>query len=165
MLVAEPAFGVGIGQYSPSSAQFAPTALLKIWRPDNAHNNLAQIAGELGLIGLTTFLFVLAASLSIRSNARVTNQLCGPLIAGLAAFILTWLGGHPLLIAEVAYAFWIALGLAAANVTCDSRENVPAGCWPGHRAASGVDPLPRRHEIGRSRHDKRDLWSVREDNS
>ena len=51
----------------------------------------------------------------------------GPLIAGLAAFILTWLGGHPLLIAEVAYPFWIALGLAAASAAGVSRENVSAG--------------------------------------
>ena len=34
-----------------------------------------------------------------------------PLIRlALAAFILTWLGGHPLLVAEVAYPFWITLG-------------------------------------------------------
>ena len=55
MLFAHPAFGVGIGQYSSASAHFAPPALFKLWRPENAHNNLAQIAGELGLIGLITF--------------------------------------------------------------------------------------------------------------
>ncbi len=127
MLVAEPVFGVGIGQYIPRSAHFAPPVLLEIFRPDNAHNNLAQIAGELGLLGLTTFLLVLAVSFSTRSNTRDANQLRGPLIAGLAAFILTWLGGHPMLIAEVAYPFWIALSLAAAIVARDSRENVSAG--------------------------------------
>ncbi len=65
MLLAEPAFGVGIGQYSPASGHFGPPALFQLWRPDNAHNNLAQIAGELGLIGLITFLLVLAASFRV----------------------------------------------------------------------------------------------------
>ena len=125
MLFAEPAFGVGIGQYNLWSAHFAPPELFKLWRPDNAHNNLAQIAGELGLIGLTTFLIVLAVSL--RSRIAAANSLRWPLIAGVATFILTWLGGHPLLIPEVAYPFWITLGVAAAFVAADFKGHVPAG--------------------------------------
>jgi hypothetical protein len=124
MLFAEPAFGVGIGQYNVWSAHFAPPELFKLWRPDNAHNNLAQIAGELGLIGLTTFLIVLAVSL--RSRFAPANSLRWPLIAGVATFILTWLGGHPLLIPEVAYPFWITLGVAAAFVAADLKGHVPA---------------------------------------
>ena len=48
MLLAEPAFGVGIGQYARRRRRFAPPGVVPLWRPDNAHNNLAQIAGELG---------------------------------------------------------------------------------------------------------------------
>jgi hypothetical protein len=36
-----------------------------------------------------------------------------PVLVGLAAFILSWLGGHPLLVPEVAYPFWLALGIVA----------------------------------------------------
>ena len=50
-----------------------------------------------------------------------------PVLLGLAAFILTWLGGHPLLVAEAAYPFWIALGVAAAVVARDSSANLSAG--------------------------------------
>ena len=131
--MADPAFGVGVGQYSLWSGHFGPPALLQLWRPDNAHNNLAQVAGELGLIGLVTFVIVLAASLMIRSRAAGVNSLRGPLTAALAAFILTWLGGHPLLIPEVSYPFWITIGVVACarRVTIQTR---PAGCshwsWP-----------------------------------
>ncbi len=125
MLFAEPAFGVGIGQYNVWSAHFAPPELFKLWRPDNAHNNLAQVAGELGLIGLTSFLILLAVSL--RSRMAGANSLRWPLIAGVATFILTWLGGHPLLIPEVAYPFWITLGVAAAFVAADFKGHVQAG--------------------------------------
>jgi O-antigen ligase len=126
MLAAEPAFGVGIGQYSLWSAHFAPPALFKIWRPDNAHNNLAQIAGELGIVGFIAFCVVLAAALAIRSKTPDRSWLRGPLIAGLGVFILTWLGGHPLLVPEAAYPFWIALGMAAALVAPDFRVIAPS---------------------------------------
>jgi hypothetical protein len=46
-----------------------------------------------------------------------------PVVLGLAVFILTWLGGHPLLVADVAYPFWITLGVVAALVASDSRAN------------------------------------------
>ena len=50
----------------------------------------------------------------------------GALIAGLAAFILTWLGGHPLLVGEVAFPFWIVLGVAAGLVPLHSATSSPA---------------------------------------
>jgi hypothetical protein len=36
------------------------------------------------------------------------------LFAGLVAFLLSCLGGHPLMVPEASYPFWMALGLAAA---------------------------------------------------
>jgi O-antigen ligase/polysaccharide polymerase Wzy-like membrane protein len=123
MLFAEPAFGVGIGQYSLWSAHYAPPELFKIWRPDNAHNNLAQIAGELGLVGLITFVIVLVVSFRTRSNVPAANVMRGPLIAGLSVFILTWLGGHPLLVGESAYPFWITLGVVATVIASDFKAN------------------------------------------
>jgi hypothetical protein len=36
-------------------------------------------------------------------------------MAGLGVFVLTWLGGHPLLVPEVAYPFWAMLGVVAGS--------------------------------------------------
>ena len=142
MLSAEPAFGVGVGQFSLWAAQFAPPALFQVWKPDNAHNNLAQIAGELGFVGLIAFLMVLAATFRPRSSTPGGNPLRHPLIAGLIAFVLTWLGGHPLLVAEVAYPFWITLGVAAALFASDAKA--PSAAIVGIAAALLVISIPFR---------------------
>jgi hypothetical protein len=56
--------------------------------------------------------------------------------AGLAAFILTSLTGHPLLIFEVATAFWLVLGAVAALAVTEGEavrpgrpSRLPAGEW------------------------------------
>ena len=95
--------------------------MFKYYQRENAHNNFAQIAGELGLVGLLSFLAVLVMSLWRGDRNVVHTMLVMPVLLGLSAFILTWLGGHPLLVAEVAYPFWITLGVAAALVAADSR--------------------------------------------
>ena len=71
--------------------------------------------------------------------------------AGVAAFLLTCLSGHPLLIPEVAYPFWIALGLAvgAANTLSeaaareDALREVPAAV-PGRCGSMVPGVLTRR---------------------
>ncbi len=45
--------------------------------------------------------------------------------AGLAAFFLTWLLGHPLLIFEVATAFWLTLGAVAAIAVTEGEAGRP----------------------------------------
>jgi len=121
MVASRPLFGVGIGGYSLWSAQFSPPELLQIYYRENAHNYFLQIAGELGLVGLTVFLWLLCTALwSAWPGGRVIRlgRLgVGP-FAGVTAFLLTCLAGHPLVIPEVIYPFWVALGLAvaAANV-------------------------------------------------
>jgi hypothetical protein len=127
MLRAEPAFGIGIGQYSLWSAHFAPPELLSMHQPDNAHNNFAQVAGELGLVGLMAFLVMIAGSMWPSRNQVEGRLLRGPILIGLSVFIVTWLGGHPLLVAEVAYPFWITLGVAAALAASDSKANPSVG--------------------------------------
>ena len=132
MLADEPAFGVGVGQFSLWSAKFAPPALFRIWRPDNAHNNLAQIAGELGIVGFIAFCVVLVAAFRSTLDTRRTpidnvRSWRSPALAGVGVFILTWLGGHPLLVPEAAYPFWILLGLAGAFVAVDSTAVSSAG--------------------------------------
>jgi hypothetical protein len=111
MVEAHPFFGVGIGQYARSSTQFSSPELLASYVRENAHNNFAQVAGELGLVGLSAFTAVLTVSLWTARSTRLAHPLTGPVLAGLAAFIISWLGGHPLLVPEVAYPFWMMLGI------------------------------------------------------
>jgi len=127
MLVAEPLFGLGIGQYFLWSRQFASPEMLLHYQRENAHNNFAQIAGELGIAGLISFVAVLVASLARRGEEQSHHNVAMPVLLGLAVFILTWLGGHPLLVAEAAYPFWLALGVAAAVVARHSNANLSAG--------------------------------------
>lgn len=127
MLMAEPLFGLGIGQYFLWSRHFAAPEMFQYYERENAHNNFAQLAGELGIAGLISFVAVLVTALWRRGEERVYPDVAMPVLFGLAVFILTWLGGHPLLVAEAAYPFWLALGVAAAVVARDANPNLSAG--------------------------------------
>ena len=128
MLTSNPLFGVGVGQYASSSAHYSAPELLNYYVSENAHNNFAQIAGEVGAVGAAAFMAVLVCALWYRGGRRDSNHATTlPLIAGITAFIVSWLGGHPLLVPEVAYPFWIALGVAAAALAPDPVPNGPAG--------------------------------------
>jgi O-antigen ligase len=116
MLMAYPLFGVGIGQYALWSHHFAAPEMFEYYRSENAHNNFAQIAGELGIVGLTAFLLVLVLALRSALRTEKPPRATMPVLLGLAAFVLSWLGGHPLLVPEVAFPFWITLGVMAAFV-------------------------------------------------
>jgi hypothetical protein len=63
---------------------------------------------------------------------------------GVAAFLLTCLSGHPLLIPEVAYAFWILLGLTVGLVQDLAPVTSPAGDgkrWSWRTVALGTVAL------------------------
>jgi O-antigen ligase len=104
-----PVFGVGAGHFYELSALYVhvPNYILR----ENAHNNFLQILAELGTLGLCLFATVLGLALSAaRPGSRAGAT---PITAGLIAFLLTCLGGHPLLIPHVAMPFWISVGVAA----------------------------------------------------
>ena len=116
MIASQPIFGVGLGEFSRRSGEFSSPALLALFPPaahENAHNNFLQVAAELGPAGGIAFVWLLAAA--FRSAFRGTTR--GPLAlaacVALTGFVLTWLGGHPLLLPETAVPFWILLGAAA----------------------------------------------------
>jgi O-antigen ligase len=114
-----PAFGAGVGQYYQLSGRYSSPELLRLFPPaqnENAHNNFLQILAELGLVGFAAFMWLVgvAAWSIVRSLPSGSAAPLQPaLAAGLAAFVLTWLGGHPLLTDEPAFTFWIVLGAAA----------------------------------------------------
>jgi O-Antigen ligase len=125
MLLAEPLFGIGVGQYFLWSRAFAIPEMFEYYQRENAHNNFAQIAGELGVVGLVGFLVVLAVSLW-RRGSEGRPDLFIPVMLGLSAFILTWLGGHPLLVPDASYPFWITLGVAGALTVTGTTPRWPA---------------------------------------
>jgi O-antigen ligase len=104
--------GVGLGNFYDASAAYVPVR-------ENAHNNFLQILAELGIPGFLLF----ASLVALVMLGRRTPHNDG-LKLGLAAFLLTCVGGHPLLVGGVAYAFWIALGVAAHDAAPDMFTGV-----------------------------------------
>src|SRR6185436_12870588 len=102
--------------YHQSSPDFMPLRLAQYYRAENAHNQVLQVLGELGGVGLAAFMALFVAGLfpAARSLWRGDTP---PLLAGLAvgtgSFLIAALGMHPLLIPEVAMAFFLVLGLTS----------------------------------------------------
>jgi O-antigen ligase len=106
-----PVFGVGVGMFYPLSRRFMGPQLGWNYSLENAHNYFLQIAAELGIVGLGVFLYFLYVVWTrARSSVSRRNHLFGA-VTGAGAFVATWMTGHPLLVREVAYPFWILLGL------------------------------------------------------
>ena len=129
----DPVFGVGAGRYYGLSDQFMGPYIQSLWR-ENAHNNFLQIGAELGALGFAgTVWLLIAGGRRVRQALRARAGRPAPLLvgagAGLAAYLLTCLAGHPLLVPETAYPFWIVSGLAVALA---HRELAPPPA-PGRR--------------------------------
>ena len=141
MIAAQPVFGVGVGAFYARSGEYFAPAVRVAFPRENAHNNFLQVLAELGVVGFVPFLW----TIGIVGVAVVRGWRSGRLpaaatggAAGLVAFILTWLTGHPLLIFEVATAFWLVLA-AVAGSAMDTGDQpvVPAGA----AARAGDQPV------------------------
>jgi len=118
MIATRPVFGIGLGEFYQRSGEFSSQDLIAkfpVAVHENAHNNFLQVAAELGLTGGLAFTWLIVAALAAvaRKAAWSRDTFVVFLLAGLGAFVLTCIGGHPLLIAEPAFVFWGALGAAA----------------------------------------------------
>jgi hypothetical protein len=132
MLAGNPLFGIGVGQYPARSAEFSTIDLLLLFpqaRYENAHNNFLQITAELGLVGLAAFVSIFwltwhRAAAAMRGTRRVVTA---GMAIGVVAHMMTWLAGHPLLTAAVAYSFWLLLGTLAGQTVAivPARAPVP----------------------------------------
>lgn len=94
MIASAPVFGVGIGRYFEMSGRFMPSSIYWFFFHENAHNNFLQIGGELGLVGVAAFLWlIVAAALRVRRGlcASSGDRLLGGALVGLAAFVATWM--------------------------------------------------------------------------
>jgi hypothetical protein len=135
----DPLLGVGVSRLHGASASFISPELTSWYRPaaggENAHNNFLQLLAESGVLGLAAFLWILVAATG--PPARWRSEDAGEAIApglagGFAAFLLTCLAGHPLLIDYVRACFFLAAGLLAA------RRPPPDPAAPGRRLSARV---------------------------
>jgi O-antigen ligase len=141
MVRARPLFGVGEGQYYPTSRLFLSPQLAWTYGAENAHNFFLQVGGELGVVGLGLFVAWLAAALGRAARAlwRAPDdtRLLG-VTGGVVAFLITCLTGHPFLVNEVAWVFWIQFGL----MTALAGSTLMDGAAVGGSRASGPPPRP-----------------------
>lgn len=129
----EPLFGVGAGRYYNLSDRFMGPAIESVWR-ENAHNNFLQIGAELGAVGFAGFAWLLVAGgRRVREALRTRSGSSEPLLigagAGVIAYLVTCLAGHPLLVPETAYPFWIMGGLVVAL----AHRRLPSSTVSGRR--------------------------------
>ena len=101
LIATHPVFGIGPGNFYKMSGAY------------NAHNNYLQIASDLGIPALAVFVAVVA--FAVRASWREAHQIsvASGVTAGLLAYLVTCLTGHPLLVHGAAYPFWTAVGVAA----------------------------------------------------
>ena len=115
-----PLFGVGIDRFFLVAGTMKSPLLDASWSSRrNPHNDFLRFAGELGLVGLGLFLWILvSAGARIWQALRAASdpRLAG-LVSGLVAFLITSMVSNPLMLREVSYVFWIALGLAVGRST------------------------------------------------
>lgn len=101
-----PVFGVGLGNFYEASGKYAEAR-------ENAHNNYLQVLAELGAVGLALFLVLLGVVLLSPKDPQQRQR---GLSVGLAAFLMTCVAGHPLIVGGAAYPFWMALGVSASTI-------------------------------------------------
>ena len=133
MIATRPAFGIGLGQFYQRSGEFSAPELFEkfpVAMHENAHNNFLQIAAELGLTGGVVFVWLVAASLIAVARRAPRDPFHLLTLSAVVAFVLTWLAGHPLLVPEAGYAFWVLLGTAVgATWTAPEAAAAPARRW------------------------------------
>jgi O-antigen ligase len=151
MFEQNPVFGIGITRFYGSSTGFLGGSLGPNYR-ENAHNNFVQVLAEQGLVGSGALLWCLAIVIGggVRAQFSSPSASRGCLIAAIIACMGTWLTGHPLLVPEFAFVFWLYFGLLAGR-HARAGQQPPAlgrldagGGRPCQRAPAG----PRAPERG-----------------
>jgi hypothetical protein len=160
MVAARPVFGIGIGEFYQRSGEFSSEKLKALFpraSNENAHNNFLQVFAELGTVGVIALVWILAiaawrAWFLIRRDRPEPLELY--LTAGVTGFVLTWLGGHPMLIAEAAGTFWLALGTVAGLGASAVPPPATRRVMPAHLVAvlglllAITVPVRARYQIG-----------------
>jgi hypothetical protein len=146
VIAARPIFGVGMDHFYLVAGPLASPELRALWGGRmNPHNDFLRFGAELGLVGLGLFLWILvAAGRRIWKALQETRDVrLGGLAGGLVAFLVTSLVSNPLMVREVSYVFWIALGLAVGHsarlqASRDVSEEVMSGSAEPRSRVSGL---------------------------
>jgi O-antigen ligase len=96
------------------SERLMPPYVKQYFVRENAHNNVLQIAAETGITGLLCCLLIASRLLGRRQSTPSDNPSTGAAVAGLAAFGLSSLAGHPLLTSDVLLAVALVTGVVVA---------------------------------------------------
>lgn len=118
MAADHPLFGVGLGEFSRQSTGYVSQDLIARFPPassgENSHNQLVQVLGELGLVGLLVFVWywsrVLRPAIS-RLRAGPRDRWLLGWTAGLCAFHASALLGHPFLTPYVVFCVFLVTGV------------------------------------------------------
>jgi O-Antigen ligase len=144
-----PLFGVGLDRFYLLAGALASPELRTLWGGRmNPHNDFLRIGAELGAIGLGLFLWILiaAARRIWRALEGTRDVRLAGLAGGLTAFLVTSLVSNPLMVRDVSYAFWIALGLAVGHASrLDARSH--AADELVSPSTSALDASKWRHAI------------------
>jgi hypothetical protein len=129
VMAERPVFGVGLDRFFLVAAPLAPPRLNELFPTrKNPHNDFLRFGAELGLVGLGLFVWILAGSgwrIWGALRASADPRLAG-LAGGLVAFLTTSMVSNPLMVREVSYVFWIALGLAVSQSVAPRPADAPA---------------------------------------
>ncbi|MBA3639816.1 MAG: O-antigen ligase family protein [Acidobacteria bacterium] len=164
-----PLFGVGIDRFHLLAGSRASPDLHALFPArKNPHNDFLRFASELGLIGLALFLWILTAAARVtwRALREGDDARLAGLVGGIIVFLVTSMVSNPLMVREVSYVFWIALGLAvgrstvlqlapvecvAASAAGASARRLAWSSWPVGLVIGGVlvatVPLRARQEL------------------
>ena len=122
MFASAPVFGVGVGRYFDRSAEFMPAEIRTLYGNENAHNYFVQQFAELGIVG--GLMFVWLAIALVRAGWTAVRSADDPVLAGVfagaAAYLLTCVTGHPLLVPEAAFPFWAVAGALTAGANTEN---------------------------------------------
>jgi hypothetical protein len=127
-----PVFGVGLSDYVRVTRRFITPdmTLLHASAPEgeNSHNNLLQIAVELGLPACLVFLWFVWRAVG-PALVIGASPVALAMALGIMAFLTSALSGHPLLVPLVGAVFFVAVGLTAGAI------------GPGDRPVSWAEPV------------------------
>ncbi len=139
MVADRPIFGIGVGRYYKDLWTYSTRREALIRPRENAHNYFLQTAAELGVTGLLALAALLGAALAAAFRAARGDRGAEPrrvaiaLGAGIVAFSIASLVGHPLLLREGHLTLWplvaLALLLGRPASTAPTPSPRPARSW------------------------------------
>lgn len=117
MIKSHPIFGIGVGGFVWNLSSYINTSKYRIRPIENAHNYFLQMTSEMGLLFLGIYFLILAIAFHKAMSAlkymkdNFWKFISIGIVCGLIAFLLTCLTGHPLLLIEMQFIFWLFIAI------------------------------------------------------